>query len=79
MSLANVQGKLSRAEMKNVMAGTTDGKCVQDGEDCPVFGECCNECKATLNVAKNLKQSLSSISLLLLIRAPHLLGSVSQF
>ncbi|WP_416439445.1 hypothetical protein [Phnomibacter sp. MR] len=59
MSLANVQGKLSRAEMKNIMAGTVasevegdDGKCVEDGKDCPVFGKCCNECKATFKCGK---------------------------
>jgi hypothetical protein len=52
MSLANVQGKLSRAEMKNIMAGDGDGTCAKDGEDCPVFGECCNECKASFKCGK---------------------------
>jgi hypothetical protein len=27
MSLANIQGKLSRAEMKNIMAGSGEGTC----------------------------------------------------
>jgi len=27
MSLANIQGKLSRAEMKNIMAGSGSGTC----------------------------------------------------
>ena len=58
LSLATVAGKLSRAEMKNVMAGNDsslepgDGKCVEDGKDCPVFGKCCNECKATFKCGK---------------------------
>ena len=32
MSLANIQGKLSRAEMKNIMAGSGD----------QYYGTCCN-------------------------------------
>jgi hypothetical protein len=52
INLANVPVKLSRADMKNVMAGTLDGKCVPDGESCPTFGECCNECKATFKCGK---------------------------
>lgn len=31
MSLANIQGKLSRSEMKKIMAGSGGGKC---GDDC---------------------------------------------
>lgn len=45
MSLANIQGKLSRAEMKNIMAGSD--ACIKDGEACAMFKNCCNECKAT--------------------------------
>jgi 4-diphosphocytidyl-2C-methyl-D-erythritol kinase len=44
MTLANVQGKLSRAEMKNVMAGS-GGKCLtfcQTDSDC---GSDCPKCK----------------------------------
>lgn len=34
MNLANIQGKLSRAEMKNIMAGSgSDGCCTSD-RDC---------------------------------------------
>ncbi len=32
MSLANIQGKLSRAEMKNIMAGS--GDCQSRGSNC---------------------------------------------
>jgi len=33
MSLANIQGKMSRVEMKNIMAGSGFG-CSQDGDVC---------------------------------------------
>lgn len=44
MSLANVQGKLSRAEMKNVMAGNdlTDGS-IDGGNACSSLSE--NDCR----------------------------------
>ena len=35
MSLANIQGKLSRAEMKNIMAGS-------GGANCPIGKACYN-------------------------------------
>ena len=47
MSLANIQGKLSRTEMKNIMAGSGGASCVQDGSSCPFWAGCCNECLAT--------------------------------
>ncbi|MCK9404588.1 MAG: hypothetical protein M0Q26_14445 [Chitinophagaceae bacterium] len=34
MSLANIKGKLSRAEMKNIMAGSGSTSCTSDA-DCP--------------------------------------------
>ena len=40
MSLANIQGKLSRAEMKNIMAGSA--YCISDyGFDCGPRNICC--------------------------------------
>ena len=50
MSLANVPGKLSRAEMKNVMAGTSnvdsidgdDAKCKKRDEKCSATEKCCS-------------------------------------
>lgn len=46
MSLANVQGKLSRAEMKNIMAGS--------GSNCSVSG-CCSitNCNGTCTASGN--------------------------
>ena len=44
MSLANITGKLSRAEMKNIMAGSG---CKAAGEFCDgsaVPAQCCNTC-----------------------------------
>jgi len=38
MSLANMQGKLSRSEMKNVMAGDDGG---DNGASCPTYGRSC--------------------------------------
>lgn len=41
MSLANIQGKLSRTEMKNIMAGS--GTCLEDYTyDCTSNSACCN-------------------------------------
>jgi hypothetical protein len=39
MSLANLQGKLSRAEMKNIMAGSGGTSCNQNGMAL-CFGPC---------------------------------------
>lgn len=42
MSLANIQGKLSRTEMKNIMAGTGDAYCIaKDGTGCGPQHLCC--------------------------------------
>jgi hypothetical protein len=41
MSLANIQGKLSKAEMKNIMAGSDDsgyGTCCTASGDCAGYG-----------------------------------------
>ena len=41
MSLANIKGKLSRAEMKNIMAGS--GGCLdQYSYDCSASAQCCS-------------------------------------
>lgn len=41
MSLANIQGKLSRAEMKNIMAGSGgDGVACTDNSQCTPYGNC---------------------------------------
>lgn len=50
MSLANIKGKLSRAEMKNIMAGSGGGYLEEFSYDCgypPSLG-CCspNRCEA---------------------------------
>ena len=49
MSLSNIQGKLSRAEMKNIMAGSTGFACAPNGYACPnQYGTpdgCCGTCK----------------------------------
>jgi hypothetical protein len=57
MSLANIQGKLSRNEMKNIMAGLSDGgdggddggatACTQNS-DCPSNGKKGCSCNTTL-------------------------------
>jgi hypothetical protein len=41
MSLANIQGKLSRAEMKNIMAGSGSG---QAGNRCTKFCDSTTDC-----------------------------------
>lgn len=43
MSLANIQGKLSRAEMKNIMAGSGSWSCTHYGIDdyCFIIGQSC--------------------------------------
>jgi hypothetical protein len=40
MSLANIQGKLSRTEMKIIMAGS-GGACVKCGDPCRYGDKCC--------------------------------------
>jgi|LakWasMet15_LOW5_FD_contig_61_739405_length_307_multi_6_in_0_out_0_1 hypothetical protein len=40
LSLANIQGKLSRAEMKNIMAGSGNG-CVERWGICNATDLCC--------------------------------------
>lgn len=43
MSLANIEGKLSRAEMKNIMAGSN--ACLPVGDPCTGNVQCCsNRC-----------------------------------
>lgn len=42
MSLANIQGKLSRAEMKNIMAGSGDGTGCFSDADCPTKSRLCS-------------------------------------
>jgi len=46
MSLANIKGKLSRTEMKNIMAGSGGSSCIADGQACEWFTNCCNVCAA---------------------------------
>jgi hypothetical protein len=49
MSLANVPGKLSRAEMKHIMAGEStvdnpgDGECVKKEGRCTSHSDCCDK------------------------------------
>ncbi len=56
MSLANIKGKLSRAEMKNIMAGSNSEKCIpQHGQNCSTSGggnpedQCCTGFKCEMN------------------------------
>ena len=39
MSLANIKGKLSRAEMKNIMAGSGEDDC-KIGQSCTFNNDC---------------------------------------
>ncbi len=50
MSLANIQGKLSRSEMKKIMAGSGDGKC---GDRCDGVFSLCNDSRCARCVSKN--------------------------
>lgn len=51
MSLASINGKLSRTEMKNIMAGSSSG-CAAKGIKCPAPGAtydgCCASCDVKL-------------------------------
>lgn len=47
MSLANIQGKLSRAEMKNIMAGS--GTCAARWDKCCTTSDCCTGLSCTKN------------------------------
>lgn len=49
MSLANIQGKLSRTEMKNVMAGSGTVACTKDS-DCANL--CCGTCFCLTKIGK---------------------------
>ena len=42
MSLANIQGKLSRTEMKNIMAGSAGTFCHNTNNWCSYVGGACN-------------------------------------
>jgi hypothetical protein len=47
MSLANIQGKLTKQEMKKIMAGSGQSKCgewCQSTYDCLWLGQSCNKC-----------------------------------
>ncbi len=45
MSLANIEGKLSRAQMKNIMAGSGGGTCnCNSKEDCTTSSPYCVAC-----------------------------------
>lgn len=47
MSLANMQGKLSRQEMKNIMAGKVAGSCACGSDrDCGAGAPHCNKNKS---------------------------------
>ena len=53
MSLANIKGKLSRTEMKNIMAAGSDTSCGTKGQVCPAPGAkydgCCTSCDVQLS------------------------------
>jgi hypothetical protein len=61
MTLANVQGKLSRAEMKKVMAGDasldipSDGECVKKDGRCVNHSDCCANLVCTNTDGENGK------------------------
>lgn len=51
MSLANIEGKLSRSEMKKLMAGSgSDDKC---GDRCDLIFSFCNDSRCSRCVSKN--------------------------
>ncbi len=43
MSLANIEGKLSRVEMKNIMAGSGSGGCCASDSNCGGNAPYCNK------------------------------------
>jgi len=51
MSLANIQGKLSRAEMKNIMAGSDSGGMSCDGPAGQAFCRAMNPCYSCSNTS----------------------------
>jgi hypothetical protein len=59
MSLENLKGKLSRSEMKNIIAGITypgdPFTCLPNGSTCYTFTvtQCCNTCGIHGNVCGN--------------------------
>jgi len=46
MSLANIQGKLSRAEMKNIMAGSGSSCTCYSNSDCTACGKAGALCRS---------------------------------
>lgn len=59
MSLANIMGKLSRAEMKNIMAGSGSGCGGQCGDDCS--GSCGMQCGDKCIVGSCYRSTTTSI------------------
>lgn len=64
MSLANIEGRLSRTEMKNIMAGSGWPGCL-DGDECSYYesgtGEVTGTCEANSNnecVCKSMHSSI---------------------
>ena len=50
ISLTDIKGKLSRAEMKNIMAGQDDNTCLdQYSYDCSSTQKCCSGLKCETN------------------------------
>jgi hypothetical protein len=59
ISLATMQGKLTRSEMKQVMGGVnapaddSEESCISDGKACSWTGKkCCNECLSSFKCGK---------------------------
>jgi hypothetical protein len=61
MSLAKIQGKLSRAEMKNIMASTNSFYCLKEWDACTTSNgdKCCENlvCANNLCQIKTTEQS----------------------
>ena len=57
MSLANIKGKLSRAEMRNIMAGSEGGNChrIIDCEKSASNGEFFNNCPSLSDLGAGCK------------------------
>ncbi|MEO7048606.1 MAG: hypothetical protein ABI091_25120 [Ferruginibacter sp.] len=60
MSLANIQGKLSRAEMKNIMAGSEGG--TSCSEECPDGLQSCSSSTGVCSRHKNELNIVDSIT-----------------